>query len=138
MIWEIHYFITKPKTKIDVIPRGCFNNFHSVLPRPPIGIYHRPTVGLSICKIDPYLSYMSVVYDTHLGGTYDPLAARGAYNSDCSTRHRHDPPPLVTQTIGVHLTPCRVLPQATESGTNVTANVLSDMFVTRDINNTFT
>ena len=25
MIWGIHYFITKLKTKIDVIPRGCFN-----------------------------------------------------------------------------------------------------------------
>ena len=25
MIWEIHYFITKLKTKIDVIPRSCFN-----------------------------------------------------------------------------------------------------------------
>ena len=24
MIWGIHYFITKLKTKIDVIPRGCF------------------------------------------------------------------------------------------------------------------
>ena len=26
MIWGIHYFTTKLKTKIDVIPRGCFNN----------------------------------------------------------------------------------------------------------------
>ena len=25
MIWGIHYFITKLKTKIDVIPRDCFN-----------------------------------------------------------------------------------------------------------------
>ena len=25
MIWGIHYFITKLKTKIDVIPRSCFN-----------------------------------------------------------------------------------------------------------------
>ena len=25
MIWGIHYFTTKLKTKIDVIPRGCFN-----------------------------------------------------------------------------------------------------------------
>ena len=25
MIWRIHYFITKLKTKIDVIPRSCFN-----------------------------------------------------------------------------------------------------------------
>ena len=24
MIWGIHYFITKLKTKSDVIPRGCF------------------------------------------------------------------------------------------------------------------
>ena len=24
MIWGIHYFTTKLKTKIDVIPRGCF------------------------------------------------------------------------------------------------------------------
>ena len=24
MIWEIHYCITKLKTKIDVIPRSCF------------------------------------------------------------------------------------------------------------------
>ena len=27
MILGIHYFITKLKTKIDVIPRGCFNPF---------------------------------------------------------------------------------------------------------------
>ena len=26
MIWGIHYFITKLKTKIDVIPRSCFKN----------------------------------------------------------------------------------------------------------------
>ena len=26
MIWGIHYFTTKLKTKIDVIPRGCFKN----------------------------------------------------------------------------------------------------------------
>ena len=26
MIWGIHYFITKLKTKNDVIPRSCFNN----------------------------------------------------------------------------------------------------------------
>ena len=26
MIWRIHYFITKLKTKIDVIPRGPFNS----------------------------------------------------------------------------------------------------------------
>ena len=25
MIWGIHYFIIKLKTKIDVIPRSCFN-----------------------------------------------------------------------------------------------------------------
>ena len=25
MIWGIHYFITKLKTKFDVIPRSCFN-----------------------------------------------------------------------------------------------------------------
>ena len=25
MIWGIHYFITKLKKKIDVIPRSCFN-----------------------------------------------------------------------------------------------------------------
>ena len=28
MIWGIHYFITKQKTKIDVFPRSCFNNSH--------------------------------------------------------------------------------------------------------------
>ena len=26
MIWGIHYFITKIKTKNDVVPRSCFNN----------------------------------------------------------------------------------------------------------------
>ena len=34
MIWGIHYFITKLKTKIDVIPRSCFNfiyNTHNAL-----------------------------------------------------------------------------------------------------------
>ena len=30
MIWGIHYFITKLKTKIDVIPKSCFN--HSCRP----------------------------------------------------------------------------------------------------------
>ena len=27
MIWGIHYFITKLKTKIDVIPRSCFRKY---------------------------------------------------------------------------------------------------------------
>ena len=28
MIWGIHYFTTKLKTKIDVIPSGCFNKLY--------------------------------------------------------------------------------------------------------------
>ena len=32
MIWGIHYFTTKLKTKMDVIPRGCFNNQSNPLP----------------------------------------------------------------------------------------------------------
>ena len=31
MIWGIHYFITKLKTKIDVILRSCFERFSANL-----------------------------------------------------------------------------------------------------------
>ena len=30
MIWGIHYFITKLKTKIDVIPRSCFKTYQTI------------------------------------------------------------------------------------------------------------
>ena len=30
MIWVIHYFITRLKTKINVIPRGCFNLLRAI------------------------------------------------------------------------------------------------------------
>ena len=30
MIWGIHYFITKLKTKIDVIPRNCFKRYNNI------------------------------------------------------------------------------------------------------------
>ena len=35
MIRGIHYFSTKLKTKIDVIPRGCFKNCNDYTPPPP-------------------------------------------------------------------------------------------------------
>ena len=48
MIWGIHYFITKLKTKIDVIPRSCFNVHTTSKARnyKPIIICEREAVAL--------------------------------------------------------------------------------------------
>ena len=50
MILGIHYFITKLKTKIDVIPRGCFN-----LLKPEftivILIHYKPRIAIAILDL---------------------------------------------------------------------------------------
>ena len=50
MIWGMHYFITKLKTKIDVIPRSCFNQKEGMInSQYYVHLGHQNKTNISCC-----------------------------------------------------------------------------------------